>query len=106
MLCVQANPGIAYLLDVDGEEKEVVTKFFFTKEIIYFMLFFLTLGDLLWIFPRNYFSFFYMSNHPRSCQGCVTLSCKQECKQSNFLLRSCYLAMIVVHEIDGFFVLC
>ncbi len=40
MLCVQANPGIAYLLDVDGEEKEVATKFFFTKEIIYFMLFF------------------------------------------------------------------
>jgi hypothetical protein len=42
MLCVQANPGIAYLLDVDGEEKEVVTKFFFTKEIIYFMMFILS----------------------------------------------------------------
>ncbi len=41
-LCVQANPGIAYLLDVDGEEKEVVTKFFFTKEIIYFIIYFLS----------------------------------------------------------------
>jgi hypothetical protein len=39
MLCLQANPGIVYMLDVDGEEKEVVTKFFFTKEIIYFMTF-------------------------------------------------------------------
>ncbi len=57
--------------------------------------------------PRNDSSFFTCLFIPGVVKDVLLCRAyKQECKQSNFLLASCYLAKIVVHEIDVFFVLC